>query len=160
MTGLARIPPQPQQQPIFIPTPYLLDPSTSAPWLLQPSADTSTTRKSRKSSKRHHSRRRKKERSRKSRLGAYVLQLIGLVCLVLAAVKSFEPLTGVGFTLIVMGYKGGFRDDGGRSVIRGVGDITDEDVDVLSFEKKRSGKSKKKRKREEGSELLKEEVEE
>ena len=64
---------------------------------------------SRKKSKRH-SKKRSKHRSkshknnRKHRLGAYVLQLIGLFCLVLAAVKSFEPLTGVGFTLILIGY--------------------------------------------------------
>ena len=34
----------------------------------------------------------------------YILQVIGLLCFILAAVKSFEPLTGVGFTLVLIGY--------------------------------------------------------
>lgn len=34
----------------------------------------------------------------------YVLQVIGILCFILAAVKAFEPLTGVGFTLVLLGY--------------------------------------------------------
>lgn len=49
-------------------------------------------------------------RSWKRQFAAYTLQLIGALCLVLAALKAFEPLAGVGFTLVVIGY------DGGRSL--------------------------------------------
>ena len=68
---------------------------------------------------RKRSKKEKKRRSKlakkdsKSRIAAYILQLLGFFCLVLAAVKSFEPLTGVGLTLILIGYK---RIDSGAEV--------------------------------------------
>ena len=71
----------------------------------------STTKKrhekaSKKRSK-HRSKSHKKEP--KDRMGAYILQLIGLICLIVAAVKCFEPLTGVGFSLILIGYNKGLK---------------------------------------------------
>lgn len=81
----------------------------TAPWLVAspgfnntPSRSDSRKRSKRKA-KKHRSKSHKKRR--KQQIGAYVLQLIGLICLVLAGVKSFEPLTGVGFTLVLIGYK-------------------------------------------------------
>lgn len=51
-----------------------------------------------------HSKRSKKHRSRSRKFAAYVVQLIGVLCLILAALHSFEPLAGIGFTLVVIGY--------------------------------------------------------
>ena len=80
----------------------------TTPWLVaSPVSD--DDRKQRRSpgkrSKKSKKHRTKSHRKRsKHRIGAYILQLIGFICLVLAAIKSFEPLTGVGFTLILIGY--------------------------------------------------------
>jgi hypothetical protein len=54
-----------------------------------------------------------KKRNRKHENGAYVLQLIGVLCLVLAAVRCFEPLAGIGFTLVVIGYDSKVLTKGG-----------------------------------------------
>lgn len=54
-----------------------------------------------KKSKKKHSKSHKKEKSHL--IQGYILQVIGILCLILAAVKSFEPLTGVGFTLVLVG---------------------------------------------------------
>lgn len=62
---------------------------------------------SKKRSKKHSKARSKKshdKKSRKHRLAAYILQVIGLICLVLAAIKSFEALAGIGFMLVLMGH--------------------------------------------------------
>jgi hypothetical protein len=64
----------------------------------------------RKKHRKHHSRSHKKKRNRKHKVGAYILQLIGVLCLVLAALRSFEPLAGIGFTLVVIGYDGNRRE--------------------------------------------------
>lgn len=48
----------------------------------------------------------RRHRSKKHKFAAYILQCIGVLCLVLAALKSFEPLAGIGFALVMMGYKG------------------------------------------------------
>ena len=59
----------------------------------------------------------KKKRSRKpktkraSHFHGYVLQVIGLLCFILAAVKLYEPLTGIGFTLILLGYNKNAKKD-------------------------------------------------
>ena len=64
----------------------------------------------RHTSRKARTKRSKEKRSTRSRnkraghLHGYVLQVIGLVCFILAAVKSYEPLTGIGFTLILLGY--------------------------------------------------------
>lgn len=91
----------------------LVDTATPPSWLLD-----SSENRPRKSSK-HHSRKKdkkkrksKKKQRRKQQIGAYVVQLIGLICLVLAAFKGCEPLTGVGFTLVIVGYKGGLGEGG------------------------------------------------
>lgn len=55
-----------------------------------------------KKTRKKHSKSAKRKRER--RIEGYILQVIGLLCLILAAVKSFEPLTGVGFTLVLIGY--------------------------------------------------------
>lgn len=57
------------------------------------------------SEKKKPKRRRKKHKSRQ-RWSNYIVQLIGLICLVVAAIKGFEPLMGVGFTMVMVGYKG------------------------------------------------------
>ena len=60
-----------------------------------------STKRKKKSKKKHsESSRRKPEH----RIEGYILQVIGILCFILAAVKSFEPLTGVGFTLVLIGY--------------------------------------------------------
>ena len=80
----------------------------TAPWLVaSPIHDDSPPQRklSKKRSKKHKNHRSKSHKKhRKHRIGAYILQLIGFICLVVAAIKSFEPLTGVGFTLILIGY--------------------------------------------------------
>ncbi|KAK3703071.1 hypothetical protein LTR37_014682 [Vermiconidia calcicola] len=80
----------------------------------------STTKKrhekaSKKRSK-HRSKSHKKEP--KDRMGAYILQLIGLICLIVAAVKCFEPLTGVGFSLILIGYNKGLKKTSVAELLR------------------------------------------
>jgi hypothetical protein len=69
-----------------------------------------TEKSKRKKHRKHHSRSHKKKRNRKHEIGAYVIQLIGVLCLVLAAMRSFEPLAGIGFTLVVIGYDGKRRE--------------------------------------------------
>lgn len=90
--------------------PLHIDIDTMSPW--PPSS------KEERPSKHHHrhSRKRHKKRSKKHRLGAYMIQLIGLICLVMAGIKAFEPLIGVGFTLVIVGYRGDF----GRGDLGGV----------------------------------------
>jgi hypothetical protein len=73
-------------------------------------ADSKAGKSKRKKHSKHHSRSHKKKRNRKHEIGAYVLQLIGVLCLVLAAMRSFEPLAGIGFTLVVIGYDGKRRE--------------------------------------------------
>lgn len=105
--------PQPQQQlqlRQLLDIPYLHstpDSPLDVPWLpdaLEPARDLRPGKRSN-----HHSSKKskKKRRKRRQRLGTYALQLIGLLCLVLAALKGFEPLTGVGFTFVMIGYKQG-----------------------------------------------------
>ena len=115
--------PQSQQQPLIPPAFNPLESYTASPWLLpQPSPSSIKSKKSKHRSKRHKKDKKKKhhKQHKKQRLGAYILQFIGLICLVLAAVKAFEPLTGVGFTLVIVGYQGGLRpgdgDLGGKSM--------------------------------------------
>lgn len=57
--------------------------------------------------KRTHHKPRDPGRSKKHEFAAYILQCIGVLCLILAALKAFEPLAGAGFTLVMMGFKGG-----------------------------------------------------
>lgn len=65
-----------------------------------------TSSKQKRNSKRHSTHRSKSSKHHsKRRIGAYLLQIIGLICLVMAAVKSFEPLTGAGITLVLVGYR-------------------------------------------------------
>jgi hypothetical protein len=59
------------------------------------------TKRTKKARKKHS---KSSKRKREHRIEGYVLQVIGLLCFILAAVKSFEPLTGVGFTLVLIGY--------------------------------------------------------
>lgn len=70
--------------------------------LLQSPAVRDTNKRKSRRSRKHRSKKSKKRRNR--RVHGYVLQMIGIACLVLAAIKAFEPLTGVGFTLILIGY--------------------------------------------------------
>lgn len=102
-------PGQPLIPPTFFPNLAHLDATWLTPPPLGPGPD-SSDRKSKRHSRRDRgktSKKHKKQRSRRQLIAAYFLQLIGLICLVLAAVKAFEPLTGVGFTLVIMGYRAG-----------------------------------------------------
>lgn len=80
----------------------------AVPWVAASpvSDDDSTQRghrgKRSKRTKKHRSKSHKKHR--KHYVASYALQLIGFICLILAAVKAFEPLAGVGLTLVLVGY--------------------------------------------------------
>ena len=84
-------------------------PPVASPWLNSwPVAEKSSHERRHK----RHSKKRSKHRSkkhRKSQFAAYLLQFIGLICLIMAAVKAFEPLTGVGFTMVLIGYDRGLK---------------------------------------------------
>lgn len=160
MSGLSTSPgiPQHQQQAAFTPDwqlqSNLLD--ATAPFLLDsPGED---TKSSRRRSKHRHKKR------RKQRLGAYILQIIGLICLVLAAVKAFEPLTGVGFTLVMVGYKGGFGGGDAGGECRGIRCAERSSLitypEGLKAERKERERSKKRRRDREAKqkELMKVEV--
>lgn len=114
MSGLSTSPRIPhQRQPILTPEfqlqSDLLD-ATPTPLLTCPANERPSGKRAK------HQRSKGHRKRRKQHLGAYILQIIGLICLVLAAVKAFEPLTGVGFTLVMVGYKGavGDGDAGGK----------------------------------------------
>lgn len=95
----------------------------TTPWLPDSTVSDDRSELRRKSGKR--SKRTKKHRSKshkkyqKHQIGAYILQAIGLVCLVLAAIKSFEPLAGVGFTLVLIGHNKGLgkMSEAGKLVV-------------------------------------------
>lgn len=85
--------------------PHLIQDPEHPSWQLHPvPGQDHRPRKTKK--KQHHSKkhRSKNQRSKKHKFAAYVVQLIGVLCLILAALKSFEPLAGIGFTLVVIGY--------------------------------------------------------
>ena len=67
------------------------------------------SRKRAKKAKKKHAR--SSKRIEKYRFEGYVLQIIGILCFILAAVKAFEPLTGVGFTLVLLGYNKNARKE-------------------------------------------------
>lgn len=95
-------------QPI-LPSAFKLD---SALWLPPHTPQLERSHENRKG----RSKRRQHKSRRKQRYGAYIVQMIGVLCLVLAAFEGFEPLTGVGFTLVIVGFKGGVeKDKTGRS---------------------------------------------
>ena len=82
----------------------------SASTYLWPASDPTSRSKSKKRSKKHSKHRSKSHKApTEHHIGAYVLQVIGVLCLILAAVRSFEPLTGVGFTLVLIGYNQGLK---------------------------------------------------
>jgi hypothetical protein len=60
-----------------------------------------TSKRTKKGKKKHS---RSSKRTRNYGFEGYILQVIGILCFILAAVKAFEPLTGVGFTLVLIGY--------------------------------------------------------
>ncbi len=91
------------QSTTFAPAyPDLIHDSKHPSWQLDPVP--AQDQRTRKTKKKHHSRKHKKHRSKKHKFAAYIVQLIGVLCLILAALKSFEPLAGIGFTLVVIGY--------------------------------------------------------
>ena len=67
-----------------------------------------TAKRSKKDKKKHS---RSSKRMRQYGLEGYILQVIGMLCFVLAAIKAFEPLTGVGFTLVLIGYNKNARKE-------------------------------------------------
>lgn len=67
------------------------------------------SKKRSKQSKTKHTKRSKPKR--RSHIHGYLLQIIGVVCFILAAIKSYEPLTGIGFTLVVLGYNKNAKKD-------------------------------------------------
>ena len=67
-----------------------------------------TTKRTKKAKKKHS---RSSKRIEKYNLEGYILQIIGILCFILAAVKAFEPLTGVGFTLVLLGYNKNARKE-------------------------------------------------
>ena len=118
MTGLSGIPNAPESfnyksHHIWAPQlSGLLGDELLSPDYISPDEDSQPSRRRRKRTKkpkRKHSRSSKTRR--RHRLQGYILQVIGLLCFVLAAVKSFEPLTGVGFTLVIIGYNKNARKD-------------------------------------------------
>lgn len=154
MSGLTNLGPIPKQQsfntPYFNPNPDLLL-NSAAPWLL-PSPGTN----SKKSSSKHHKKKQKqkKKKHRKQQLGAYMLQLIGVLCLILAAIKAFEPLTSVGFTLVIVGYRAGLGEGvvaGKERPLHWLMFFADGVADLFGTEKRR--RKTKKRKLEERLEV-------
>ena len=92
-------------------------------------------------------------------MAAYLLQLIGVICFILAAIKSFEPLIGVGFTLVLIGYDKKSRNMSLTGMLHGATHYeegrADRMIDLFKESDKHSGSneskstSKKKKKRRE-----------